>query len=115
MAAAHEELVGNRYPAVDSPPVDRLAAAAQQLAATLTVARSVQWDKAATTRPRGEQRRGDGGRPSDPTADTALDDRRLALSSAVKRADMACGVYAASLSAHVSKVADALSAWEGDN
>lgn len=94
-------------------PVEQLSAALRQLSRILEVARAAQWMKAPSAGVPSERQRGEGGRPADPTADVALDSRRLALREAVTRAESTAALYTAALTSHTEKICVALHEWQG--
>lgn len=77
-------------PAIDDPTLARLVALVEQeakeLRAVLPDALERQWDASPVPRPRNDTTRKASGIRRDPTADTALDPRRLAVRDTVIRA-----------------------------
>lgn len=70
----------------------------ETILAELEDARARQWDPSPAPRPREDtSQRSVGGAPSDPTADTVLDARRLAVRDAVSRAERVLAFAAQSL------------------
>lgn len=77
-----------KHPMTDTPLTQLLREGAEtflRLVRTLGQAEAIQWDAAPVPRPQGDARRAIGGH-GDPTADTALDGRRLAVRDAIRQA-----------------------------
>ena len=95
--------------------VNALAEEIRALARRLDAAVAVQWQAPPVPRPRDDTtERSKGAPPSNPTADTALDDRRLALRSAVRGGQQSIRLATASVPAATSRLDAALVAFEGD-
>lgn len=88
---------------------------ARTLALHLEVAESLQWSPAprrVTGREPSERARGR--RPSDPTADVALDETRLVLRAAVRESEAALAAATDRLSRTAGLLEQALEQWHGD-
>lgn len=74
-----------------------------------------QWLASPVPRPREDTpQRSTGGQPSDPTADTVLDARRLALSGAISRAERVLEHAAEALGARRRALETALTRYDGE-
>lgn len=82
----------------DPRPEEVIRAELEILLEALSHAEDRRWDPSPMPRPREDtSQRAIGGAPSDPTADTVLDARRLAVSDAVSRAENVLAYAAKSL------------------
>jgi hypothetical protein len=87
---------------------------ARSLALRLRDAEAVQWMPSPRPLPRAEPTgRAKGNRPSDPTADVALDEARLALRSAVREGEVALAEATARLTTARRRVERSIDAWYG--
>lgn len=94
--------------------LDELRERAADVGRLLDEALVCQWQASPAPRPREDTtERSKGGPPSDPTGDVVLDDRRLALRSAVDSAALSLRVAKAGLGGAHRRLEEALRAWEG--
>lgn len=85
------------------------------LLALLPDAYARQWEASPVPKPREDTtERSSGGRPSDPTADTVLDARRLALRGATSRADRVLELAAKALTERRQDLARSLDRYDGE-
>jgi hypothetical protein len=85
------------------------------LLALLPDAYARQWEASPVPKPREDtSERSSGGRPSDPTADTVLDARRLALRGAVSRAERVLLLAANSLEERLRELDRAIKRYDGE-
>lgn len=85
------------------------------LLALLPDAYARQWEASPVPKPREDTtERSSGGRPADPTADTVLDGRRLALRGAVSRTERVLAFAAKALTERREDLARSLERYDGE-
>lgn len=99
---------------MSNDPVARAAGEVVKLAALLIDARELQWSAAPVPKPRDDTDRKATGGHGDPTADTALDDRRLALRRACRDAEEELQRLAAAAEQARAALSDSLEHWKGE-
>jgi hypothetical protein len=102
-------------PADVSAVVKATTAEALRLLLLLDDAVAVQWQTSPVPKPREDTTQRASGAISDPTLATVLDERRLAVRQAVRRAASALDAHSSALSSARRDVEIALQAWEGSS
>ncbi|UJQ87181.1 hypothetical protein SEA_BAILEYBLU_43 [Arthrobacter phage BaileyBlu] len=91
-----------------------LLASTLALSRALDAADAVQWEKSPIPAPREDTSSRSSGGYSNPTADTTLDARRLAVRESVKRAEVVAATAARELTSTAQIVLDTVDRWQGD-
>ncbi|PPG39492.1 hypothetical protein [Pseudoclavibacter sp. RFBA6] len=96
------------------PSVQTIASELPNLLRQLEQARDAQWRRSSVPSPRDDTTERSQGVRSDPTANTALDPRRLRLRAAVLRAEGNLERFAEAVQANTAELEATYSAWAGE-